>query len=158
MPNVRWIILSTTVIIADQLTKSLAELYLTPLHSISIFPFLDLTLRYNTGAAFSLLHNAGGWQRYLFITITCIALIILYRWLLSLSTTEKLLSVGLSLIIGGAIGNLIDRIITGEVIDFISVHYMMWYWPAFNIADTAISIGISLLLLDSVLTKPETNS
>lgn len=148
-----WLILSAFVVGVDQLTKMLAVTHLKLHHPIPILPFLDLVLMYNNGAAFSLLHNAGGWQRYFFIMITCGVLIILWRWLWRLKAQETILGLSLALIIGGAIGNLIDRVITGEVIDFISVYYLTWRWPAFNIADSAISIGVGLLLIDTVLHK-----
>ena len=149
--------ISALIVGIDRLTKILAESYLNPHQPIPILPSFDFVLMYNTGAAFSLLHNAGGWQRYFFIAITLFVLIILWRWLSSLEAKNTILSAGLALIIGGAIGNLIDRFITGAVVDFISIYYLTWRWPAFNIADAAISIGVSLLLIDAILINPKTN-
>lgn len=153
--SLRWLFTSALIVVIDQLTKILAKSYLDPQYPLPIFPSFDLVLMYNTGAAFSLLHNAGGWQRYFFITITLIVISVLLNWLWNLDKNQKILSFGLALIIGGAIGNLIDRVIAGKVVDFISIYYLTWHWPAFNIADAAISIGIGLLLIDMLFVTNE---
>ena len=144
-----WLWLSALVVLLDQVTKLLAELYLEPYPPLELLPFFDLRLAYNTGAAFSFLADAGGWQRLFFIVLTTVVLVVLLRWLWRLPATQKVVAIGLSLVIGGAIGNLIDRIATGAVVDFLDFHYAGWHWPAFNIADSAIVVGVALLLVDS---------
>lgn len=134
----------------DQTTKALAELYLDPFRPLEILPSFNLVLAYNQGAAFSFLSNAGGWQRYFFIILTTVIVVMLVRWLRNLKDDGKrLLPAGLSLVIGGAVGNLIDRVSTGRVVDFLDVYYQTWHWPAFNVADSAIFVGVALLLIDS---------
>lgn len=146
----RWLWLSALVAILDQVTKSLAELYLEPLQPLRLLSFFDLTLTYNTGAAFSFLRDAGGWQRYFFIVVTFGVLALLVRWLRHLRPGQKTLAAGLVFILGGAVGNLIDRVTTGQVVDFLDLHYETWHWPVFNLADSAISIGVVLLLVDAL--------
>ncbi len=106
-----------------------------------------MTLCYNKGAAFSFLSNAGGWQRWFLMAISFVISLVLVFWLRNVDKNRKSLGWGLALILGGAIGNLIDRTLYGYVIDFIDVYYDYWHWPAFNIADSAISIGAGLLIL-----------
>jgi len=146
-----WYTLALLIIVADQITKQLAEANLTYNVPVEILPVFDLTLRYNTGAAFSFLHDAGGWQRWLFSGIAISVSLVLIVWIWRNRNEHRLLSAGLSLILGGAIGNLYDRIMHGHVVDFISVHWQHYYFPAFNIADSAITIGAGLLILDSIL-------
>jgi signal peptidase II len=107
-------------------------------------------LVYNRGAAFSFLSDADGWQRIFFIVLTVVVLVFMLRWLRSLTASQSLLAAALSLIIGGAIGNLIDRIATGQVVDFLDFYYQTWHWPAFNVADSAITLGVVLLLYDTL--------
>lgn len=147
---VRWFSLSLLVVALDQGTKAFVEYYLEPLQAIRLLSFFDLLLTYNPGAAFSFLHNASGWQRYFLIAVTIIVLAILMYWLCGLGSKQKVLALGLTLIIGGAIGNMLDRIITGKVVDFLSFHYATWYWPTFNLADAAISLGVGLLIIDII--------
>ena len=109
-----------------------------------------MTLAHNYGAAFSFLSDAGGWQRWLFTGLASVVTVVLVIWLLRLTAKERMLAAALSLVIGGAVGNLIDRIINGYVVDFIDVYYRDWHWPAFNVADSAISCGIVLLLIDGI--------
>jgi len=144
-----WLWLSAAVVVLDQASKALAELYLERYESLSLLPFFDLTLAYNRGAAFSILSNAGGWQRIFFVVLTVIIVVYLLGWLWRLPKGGWVLPAGLSLVIGGALGNLIDRIATGAVVDFLDFHYAGWHWPAFNVADSAISVGVALLLYDS---------
>jgi signal peptidase II len=146
----RWLWLSALVVVLDQATKALAELYLEVFRPRPVLPFFDLSLTYNRGAAFSFLSDAGGWQRWFFIVLTVAVLVFLLRWLKQITARQTLLAVGLALVIGGAIGNLIDRIATGEVVDFLLLYYESWKWPAFNLADSAISVGVSLLLIDAL--------
>ncbi len=144
-----WLWLSALVVVLDQGSKALAELYLERYESVNLLAFFDLTLTYNRGAAFSFLSNAGGWQRFFFVALTLVVLIYLLRWLWGLREDGWVLPAGLSLVIGGALGNLIDRVATGAVVDFLDFYYAGWLWPAFNIADSAISAGVALLLYDS---------
>ena len=144
-----WVWISIAVIIADQITKILADQFLQYGHPVSIVPMFNLTLLYNMGAAFSFLSDAGGWQRWFFIFLSTSISIILIVWIYKLHTHQKLQTASIALIIGGAIGNLIDRSIYGHVIDFLDVYYQQHHWPAFNIADSAITIGAILLIIDS---------
>lgn len=152
--------LSILVIALDQVTKYLAEALLILHQPAQVLPSFNLMLAYNTGAAFSLLAEAGGWQRWFFLGLGVTVSIGLILWLQRLKPTEKRLATALALILGGAVGNLIDRAFLGYVIDFIQIYYGRWYWPAFNIADSAITLGATLMVLDSVLSTrlPSPNS
>ena len=120
---------------------------------VAILPSFNLMLTYNTGAAFSFLREAGGWQRWFFLSLSIAVSIGLIVWLTRLKPEEKRLALALALVLGGAIGNLIDRTWLGHVIDFIQLYYQNWYWPTFNIADSAITVGAVLLVLDSLHSK-----
>ncbi len=139
------LILAVFVIGLDQFTKYLSTTYLKLMDSIPVLPGFDLTLRYNTGAAFSFLANESGWQRWFFIALGLLVSLIIVGWLGKLSFKDKQEGFALALILGGAIGNLIDRIIHGHVIDYLLLYYKTWEWPAFNLADAAICIGVMLL-------------
>ena len=154
----RWLWLSLLIVILDQATKWLAEALLVPFQPLPLMPLLNLTLMYNDGAAFSFLANAGGWQRWLFAGFAVIMTLALSLWLLRLDKGESVTAATLSLVIGGAIGNLIDRVQTGRVVDFIDFYVGTWHWPAFNVADSAISIGIVLLLVTSIQSEVTTTS
>jgi len=143
--------LSVLVIVLDQATKYLAEVLLVMHQPVPVLPSFNLLLTYNTGAAFSFLAKAGGWQRWFFLALGLVVSIGLIVWLRRLKPEQKWLALALALILGGAVGNLIDRIWLGQVIDFIQLYYDRWYFPAFNVADSAISIGAVLLALDSLL-------
>ena len=145
----RWLWLSLLIVILDQATKWLAEALLLPFQPVPLMPLLNFTLMYNEGAAFSFLANAGGWQRWLFAGFALVMTLALTFWLLRLDKGERATAAALSLVIGGAIGNLIDRVQTGRVVDFIDFYVGTWHWPAFNVADSAISIGIVFLLITS---------
>ena len=145
----RWLWLSLLIVILDQATKWLAESLLLPFQPVPLMPLLNLTLMYNEGAAFSFLANAGGWQRWLFAGFALVMTLALTLWLLRLDKGERGTAAALSLVIGGAIGNLIDRVQTGRVVDFIDFYVGTWHWPAFNVADSAISLGIVFLLVTS---------
>lgn len=153
----KWLWLSVLTIILDQLTKYIAEAELLLHKPVPVIPgFFNLTLMYNKGAAFSFLSDAGGWQRILFAGLSTVISIFLFFWLKQLSNDEQqkdnnILQIAITLILGGAIGNLIDRALTGEVVDFIQVYYATYYFPAFNIADSAITLGAGLLILDIFL-------
>ena len=149
----RWIILIALIIAADQATKLWVLAALEPFEVIPLVPMLNLTLVFNEGAAFSFLADAGGWQRWFFAGLAVVVSIALLLWLKRLEAQERLTGVALSLVAGGAVGNLIDRIAYGHVVDFVDVYWRTWHWPAFNVADSAITVGVILLLLDALLPK-----
>lgn len=146
-----WLAIIGVVIGFDQLTKYLAESQLSYGQPVPVLPVLNMTLHYNTGAAFSMLSDAGGWQRWFFTAIAVGVSSYLLVWLMRLRREQWLLSLSLAMIIGGALGNLIDRLALGHVVDFISVHWGASYFPTFNIADAAISVGAVLLVIDTWL-------
>lgn len=145
-----WLSLSLIVLIADQITKLWFDANLFPGQRINILPFFDFTLMFNPGAAFSFLADQPGWQRW-FFTALGIAASLFIVWLMFRSTVKPRLMLALSLILGGAIGNVIDRIAYGQVIDFLLFYWNNWYYPAFNLADMAISLGAVLLIIDELL-------
>jgi signal peptidase II len=145
----KWFWLSAVVLLLDQGSKLLADARLVFHEPVSVLPFFNLRLAYNTGAAFSFLGNAGGWQRWFFASISVLVIGVLVVWMRRLKPEQWPLSLAFALIIGGALGNLIDRLVYGHVIDFIDVYYKTWHWPTFNIADSAIFLGAALLLLDA---------
>lgn len=142
-----WLLLSGTVIILDQWTKHLAFVHLIPYDPMPVLPILNWTLAFNTGAAFSFLNDAGGWQKVFFTIFSLSISLVLLIWLFRLPKEKKGTACALSLILGGALGNVIDRFHYGYVIDFIDVYYKHYHWPAFNIADSAIFIGAVLLII-----------
>ena len=146
-----WLCVSVLVILLDWHTKQVASESLALYRPQEIFSWLNMTLAHNYGAAFSFLNNAGGWQRWFFVVLASGVSLILLVWLLRLPRHEWRTGLSLALIIGGAVGNLIDRIQLGYVVDFIDVYFRDWHYPAFNVADSAITVGVVLLLLDSVL-------
>ncbi|MCW8933152.1 MAG: signal peptidase II [Gammaproteobacteria bacterium] len=146
----QWSWITILVITLDQLTKILADQFLQYHQPVELMPMFNFTLMYNKGAAFSFLANAGGWQRWFFLILTSAVSIFIYLWLKKLKTHQVLQYSALALILGGAIGNLIDRAIYGHVIDFLDVYYKQHHWPAFNIADSAITIGAILLIYDTL--------
>ena len=153
----KWLWLSVLTVALDQLTKYIAEAELLLHKPVAVIPgFFNFTLMYNKGAAFSFLSDAGGWQRILFTGLSTVISIFLFFWLKQISKDDEqkhnhILQIAIALILGGAIGNLIDRALTGEVVDFIQVYYASYYFPAFNIADSAITLGAGLLILDMIL-------
>ncbi|MEM1113484.1 MAG: signal peptidase II [Pseudomonadota bacterium] len=148
-----WYVLAMVVIGLDQFTKGLASANLDYARPVEVFSWFNLTLQHNPGAAFSFLSNAGGWQRYFFSTIAIVVSLVLAVWLYRLGPGQRLLALSLCLILGGALGNLWDRLALGYVVDFISVHYAQRYFPAFNVADSAITVGAACMLLDSFLQR-----
>jgi len=151
----KWLGISTLVLILDQLTKYLANSRLSYAVPLELLPSFNLTLLYNRGAAFSFLSDADGWQRWFFVTVSLLASVFLVLWLRKLKPEQKLLALALALVLGGALGNLIDRLLLGHVVDFIQVYYKTFYWPAFNIADSAISAGAALLIWDALFGRHE---
>jgi len=148
MPKLLW--LSVLVAVLDQLSKWLAESQLVAHQAVQVLPWFDWYLTYNKGAAFSFLAGAGGWQRWFFAVLALVISIVLIIWIKKLKPEEKATGLSLSLILGGAIGNLIDRVYLGHVIDFIQVWLGSYPWPAFNIADSAISLGAAILIISSI--------
>ena len=145
----KWLALSLLAIVLDQGSKLIIDSSMQLYQSIPILPFFKITYVHNTGAAFSFLSEAGGWQRWFFAGLALGISIIIAVWLSRLQKHETLLAIALSLVLGGAVGNLIDRLAYGYVIDFLDVYYGVWHWPAFNIADSAITLGVALMLLES---------
>ena len=158
MPIAIRYIISIIVIAIDQITKIAADNSLALYEKISVMPMFNITLHYNKGAAFSFLNDAGGWQRWLFTAISTIVSIMLIVWIFRLDKREKWLSLSLSLILGGAVGNLIDRIAYGHVIDFIQWYYKSWYFPTFNVADSAIFVGAVILFATTLFGNDEGDS
>ncbi len=146
--NLIWLWVAALTIGLDHLTKWLASAHLVYADPQAILPFFNLTLLHNTGAAFSFLAHADGWQRWAFAGLALAVVLVLLIWLLRLPRGEGCLAkLGIVLVIGGAIGNLIDRLTTGYVVDFLDFHAYGYHWPAFNVADSAITIGVLLLVL-----------
>lgn len=143
-----WFMLSLVVLGLDQLSKYAAAIWLNPYQPKPIMPMVNLTLAYNTGAAFSFLSGVGGWNRWFFASFSIVMSIVLIVWLIRLPRQAVLQSLAVSLILGGAVGNLYDRAFLGHVIDFIDVYYKNHHWPVFNLADSAICLGAVLLLID----------
>jgi signal peptidase II len=152
-----WLLMSGLIIVLDLWTKGLATDSLTLYRPVELTSWLNMTLAHNYGAAFSFLSDAGGWQRWLFTGLASVVTVVLIVWLFRLPAREKLTAAALGLIIGGAVGNLIDRIRLGYVVDFIDVYYREWHWPAFNVADSAITCGVILLLIDGLFLSVSRN-
>jgi len=145
----RWLTLSFVVLAVDQLTKYVVAQTVTVAKGVEVTPFFNLVLAYNKGAAFSLLANAAGWQRELFIVIALAASVWIV-YLLRKHSRQTLFCTALSLVLAGAVGNVIDRILFGAVIDFLDFHAFGYHWPAFNVADSAITCGAALLIWDGL--------
>jgi signal peptidase II len=153
-----WLWLSALVIVLDQITKALATAHLELYVPQKITSFFNLTLMHNEGVAFSILADQSGWQRY-FIAVVASAIVIwLLHWLKQNRKDMKLQNVALTLVIGGALGNIWDRIVLGYVVDFIELHHKSYYWPAFNVADSAITLGAVLLIIDAFKNKDESTA
>ena len=154
-----WLWLSVLVIALDQASKHWFEHNLSLYEQIVVIPDLfSWTLAYNKGAAFSFLADQGGWQRWFFALVALVASGVLLVWLKRLQRHERLLAAGLALVLGGALGNLYDRVVLGHVVDFILVHWQdRWFFPAFNLADSAITVGASILILDMIINKEQKN-
>src|SRR6202795_4658738 len=147
-----WLLLSALIVLADQLSKSYIAQHFGEFEFITVLPILDITRMHNVGAAFSFLASASGWQRWVFIGLALVVSVGIIVWLLRLKEkAHGLLACGLALVLGGALGNVLDRIRLGHVIDFIHFHWDRAYFPAFNVADSAITVGAACLLLDALL-------
>jgi signal peptidase II len=147
-----WFAVAAAIVLADQLAKWAALSLLRPGEPVAVTGFFNLVLVFNRGAAFSFLADAPGWQQPFFIAVALSAAAIV-SWMLWRYPARRLLCAGLALILGGALGNLWDRVAYGHVVDFLDFHAMGWHWPAFNIADSAISVGAGLLIAESFLRK-----
>lgn len=145
----RWVWLSVLVVALDQASKAFVLHALAGGAAVGVTPFLNFVLAFNTGAAFSFLHNAGGWQYFLFVGIALVVSVAIVAMLYRLKPSDRWVAIALALILGGALGNLIDRLRFGFVVDFIDVYYRSWHWYTFNLADAAITIGAAMLLLDT---------
>jgi signal peptidase II len=146
----KWLSISLLVVIADQITKSVAVSNLVLFQPVNVFSGFNFTLMYNEGAAFSFLSDASGWQRWFFTVIAIVVSVAIVFWLKSLPSGQRVTAIALTLILGGAIGNVWDRVMLGHVVDFIDIYYADYHWPAFNIADSAITVGAVLLVIDSL--------
>ncbi len=142
-----WI--AVLVIVSDQVTKYLAVKQLTGHPGIDLLPFLRFELTYNTGAAFGFLSNAGGWQNLFFVVVALLVSVFIILMVRQLGRKDIQVAVALLLILGGALGNVIDRVRFSHVVDFIDVYYRHWHWPTFNVADSAIVVGAALLIMDA---------
>ena len=152
----KWLWLSALTIVLDQITKKIAEAELLLHTPVAIFPGFNLTLMYNKGAAFSFLSEAGGWQRIFFVTLSSLISIFLFFWLKQITQDEKqkhnlVIQIAIAFILGGAIGNLIDRVRIGSVTDFLDFYVGRYHWPAFNVADSAVCVGVAFLLLSTII-------
>ncbi len=146
--SAKWFALSAAVLVLDYATKVVALGSLAPGESRAIAPFFNLVLVFNKGAAFSFLASAPGWQMPFFATIAVVASVVI-GFLILKHASRKLFCSGLALILGGALGNLYDRLVYGHVVDFLDFHAAGWHWPAFNVADSAITVGAGILIVES---------
>ena len=151
----KYLWLTSVVIAIDQVSKWFMVSWLSLHETFAVMPFFNLTMAHNPGAAFSFLAHADGWQRWFFIGLASVVSFALLIWLKKLKPQAKLEAISIAMILGGALGNLIDRFYYGYVIDFLDVYYGTYHWPAFNIADSAIVIGAVLLIIDSFRSKTE---
>jgi len=147
----RWLVLTAAIIGLDQWSKRLIESVLQPFEARYYLPVFNLVRAHNRGAAFSLFNGASGWQRWAFSALAVVVSVSLIIWLRRLQRHANLLASGLALILGGALGNVLDRLRLGYVVDFLQVHWQQHYFPAFNVADSAITVGAACLLLDMYL-------
>jgi len=152
--QLKWLWLAVLVVAIDLGTKAIASAMLTYGNPVPVIPMFNLTLLHNTGAAFSFLAGAAGWQRWFFITLAVVVSAVLIVWLRKLQRYETWTAIAIVLILGGAIGNVYDRVVHGYVVDFIHVYWRNWHFPAFNLADTAITLG-ALMMVRDVFRKPE---
>lgn len=153
--SLKWLWVTIVVVALDYFTKQWITAEFAYAESKVILPIFNLTLLHNTGAAFSFLANAGGWQRWFFTGIAVVVSTVIFVWMAKLKPQDRWLLVALSLILGGALGNLYDRLVYGYVIDFLHFHWDEHFFPAFNLADTAISIGAFMMIVDALFLAPK---
>ncbi len=146
--KLKWLWLAVLVIVVDLGTKALATALLTYANPVPVVPLFNLTLLHNTGAAFSFLAGADGWQRWFFVTLALVVSVVLVYWLRSLKRGETWTAIAIVLILGGALGNVYDRVVHGYVVDFLHFYWQDWHFPAFNVADIAITVGAGMMILD----------
>jgi len=149
----RWLWITMIIIALDLISKGMVNYYLTRFSSHTVTSFLNIVLVYNTGSAFGFLANQSGWQLWLFIAIAVLVAIGILTWLWKSKNKHPLTALALCFILGGTLGNLYDRVINGYVIDFIDFHIGDWHWPAFNVADTAICLGVFFIILSAFRQK-----
>lgn len=150
LKHVLWILVALLVVVLDQYTKGLASRHLELYRPVELFPSFNFTLMHNTGVAFSIFDTNGDWQRWVFSLVALCVSVVIVIWLARLPAGQRWLTVSLALVLGGAVGNLWDRLVNGYVVDFIDVYYRTWHWPAFNLADSAICVGAVMLVIDSL--------
>lgn len=155
MKNLKWLVLSILVIILDQITKLYIIDTMALYDVIPVAEFFNIVRVHNHGAAFSFLADAGGWQRLFFSVIAIGVSVAMVVWLYKMPAGKRLLPIAIALVVGGAIGNLIDRLAYGYVVDFLDAYYGSYHWPAFNVADISISIGAFLLFVDAIFFADE---
>ena len=153
--GLRWLWLTVVFLLADQVTKQYVANNMDLNDSIEVLPFFNITYVHNTGAAFSFLADQGGWQRWFFTAIAAIASVVFFVWLAKTPKQKPLLSIAFALLLSGTLGNLIDRVLFGYVIDFLDFHAAGYRFPAFNIADSMIFIGAAAMILDSIKNKEQ---
>lgn len=151
-----WLLLSLGILVLDQLSKYWVGLHFTPWVPYPVFSGFNITLAWNNGAAFSFLSGAGEWHRWFFVVFSLLMSVVFVIWLRRLPENAVLQPLAIALLLGGAAGNLIDRLFFGYVVDFLEVYYQNWHWPVFNIADSAIFVGVVLLMLDLLRNKTAT--
>ncbi|MBE0485965.1 signal peptidase II [Marinobacter sp.] len=155
--KLKWLWLAGLVLVLDLGTKAMATAMLTYGNPVPVMPSFNFTLLHNTGAAFSFLANAAGWQRWFFVTLAIVVSVVLVGWLRKLQNHETWTAIAIVLILGGALGNVYDRVVHGYVVDFLHFYWQNWHFPAFNLADTAITIGAAMMILDA-FRKPACDS
>lgn len=149
-----WLGLSLAVILLDQLSKWFVASHMAPYASVYVLPVFNITLLHNTGAAFSMLATASGWQRWFFVALAMLVSGGISTWLVRMPASgDRWIAAGLALVAGGAVGNVIDRLAQGYVVDFLQFHWQDWYFPAFNAADSAITVGAVMLVLEGLLRR-----
>jgi len=149
--GMRWLWLTVLVVVIDQVSKLLLIERLPPFRPVAVLPSLNFLLTFNTGVSFSFLQLPGGWQRWPLAIFAIVIVAVLFAWLMRMPRDRGLLGAAVAIILGGAVGNLIDRIVNGQVTDFIQVYYGTWSFAIFNLADAAITIGVVLILVDNLL-------